>query len=97
MKAATQESARAVGLEGVGVIRPGYEADLLVLDMNPLEDFKVLYGTGAARVTLEGEVSTVNGLRYTILDGKVIDARAMLEEVADMVDRAKRVASQGSR
>lgn len=97
VKAATQESARAVGLEGVGVIRPGYEADLLVLDMNPLEDFKVLYGTGAARVTLEGEVSTVNGLRYTILDGKVIDARAMLEEVAEMVDRAKRVASQGSR
>jgi cytosine/adenosine deaminase-related metal-dependent hydrolase len=97
VKAATQESARAVGLEGVGVIRPGYEADLLVLDMNPLDDFKVLYGTGATRVTLEGETSTVNGLEYTIVDGKVIDARAILAEVAEMVDRAKQVASAGGR
>lgn len=93
VQAATQGSARAVGLEGVGMIRPGYEADLLVLDMNPLEDLKVLYGTGAVRVTLDGRASTVNGLKYTILDGKVIDARATLREVAEMVDRAKRAAS----
>jgi predicted amidohydrolase len=88
--AATEESARAVGLTQVGVIRPGYEADLLVLDMNPLEDFKALYATGTTRVTLDGEASTVHGLLYTILDGKVIDPRAMLREVADMVQRAKR-------
>jgi len=85
---ATQESARAAGLERTGVIRPGYEADLLVLDMNPLEDFKVLYGTGAVRVTRDGKVRRVNGLRYTILDGKVLDARAMLRKVEEMVARA---------
>ena len=90
VKAATGESARAVGLTQVGVIRPGYEADLLVLDMNPLEDFKALYATGTTRVTLDGKASTVHGLRYTILDGKVIDPQAMLREVADMVQRAKR-------
>jgi imidazolonepropionase-like amidohydrolase len=93
VKAATQESARAVGLEGVGVIRPGYEADLLVLDENPLEDFKVLYGTGAARSTPDGVASTVHGLRYTIVDGKVMDARAILEEVARMVEAARRAVS----
>ena len=90
VKAATQESARAVGLERVGVIRPGYEADLLVLDMNPLEDFKALYATGTTRVTLDGKASVVHGLRYTILDGKVIDPQAMLRDVAGMVQRAKR-------
>lgn len=95
VKAATQGSARAVGLDDVGVIRPGYQADLLVLDMNPLEDFKVLYGTGAARVTLDGVASSVNGLRYTILDGKVIDSQAILREVAEMVARAKRAATDG--
>lgn len=90
VKAATQESARAVGLTQVGVIRPGYEADLLVLEMNPLEDFKALYATGTTRVTEDGRADTVHGLRYTILDGKVIDPQAMLREVADMVQRAKR-------
>ncbi|MDH3222683.1 MAG: amidohydrolase family protein [Gemmatimonadota bacterium] len=93
VRSATQESARAVGLPDVGVIRPGYQADLLVLDANPLEDFKVLYGTGASRSTPAGEASVVQGLRYTILDGKVIDAQAVLEEVAAMVARAKRASS----
>jgi imidazolonepropionase-like amidohydrolase len=88
VRSATSESARAVGLEGVGVIRPGYQADLLVLDMNPLEDIKVLYGTGVERVTLDGQSTRQNGLKYTILDGIVIDARAMLRSVAQMVDRA---------
>ena len=96
VKVATQESARAVGLDGVGVIRPGYEADLLVLDMNPLEDFKALYATGTTRVTLDGKATSVHGLRYTIVDGKVIDPQAMLREVGDMVQRAKRAASQGA-
>ncbi|HSG08204.1 MAG TPA: amidohydrolase family protein, partial [Longimicrobiales bacterium] len=88
--AATQESARAVGLEKVGVIRPGYEADLLVLDMNPLDDFKALYATGTTRVAADGTASTVHGLRYTILDGKVMDPQAMLRDVAGMVRGARR-------
>jgi imidazolonepropionase-like amidohydrolase len=90
IRSATQESARALGLPGTGVIRPGYDADLLVLDMNPLEDFKVLYGTGVERVSPEGKATRRNGLKYTIVDGRVIDARATLEEVARMVAEAKR-------
>jgi hypothetical protein len=89
VRSATQESARAIGREDTGVIRPGYEADLLVLEMNPLEDFKVLYGTGVTRVSLEGESTTLHGLKYTILDGRVLDSRALLAEVADMVARSK--------
>lgn len=96
IRAATQESARAVGLDKVGVVRPGYEADLLVLDMNPLEDFKALYATGTTRVTLDGKASTVHGIRYVILDGKVLDPQAELRAVADMVQRAKRSASGGA-
>jgi imidazolonepropionase-like amidohydrolase len=89
VRSATLESARAVGLERTGVIRPGYDADLLVLEMNPLEDFKVLYGTGVERVSIEGEVTHLHGIKYTILDGKVLDARSLLEEVAEMVRAAK--------
>lgn len=91
VRSATLESARAVGLEGeTGVVRPGYDADLLLLDENPLEDFKVLYGIGAERVDREtSEATRIHGLRYTIVDGRVYDARAMLEDVAGMVERAK--------
>jgi len=67
----------------------------LVLDMNPLEDLKALYATGTTRVTLDGKATSVHGLRYTIVDGKVLDPRAMLREVGDIVQRAKRAASEG--
>jgi imidazolonepropionase-like amidohydrolase len=90
VRSATQESARALGLDKTGVIRPGYDADLLVLDMNPLEDFKVLYGTGVERVGADGKTVRRNGLTYTIVDGRVIDARATLAEVERMVREAKR-------
>jgi N-acyl-D-aspartate/D-glutamate deacylase len=78
-----------VGLAKTGVIRPGYRADLLVLEMNPLKDFEVLYGTGVKRVSPDGRVARRNGLEYTIVDGRVFDARSVLAEVASMVERAK--------
>ncbi len=91
LRSATKESARAVGLDGrTGVVRPGYEADLLVLGMNPLEDLKVLYGTGVQRVDREtSETTTLHGLDYTIVDGRVYDARDMLDDAAEIVERAK--------
>ncbi len=88
VRSATQESAYALGLDDTGVIRPGYQADLLVLSENPLEDFKALYGTGMERVSREGQVTRRYGLQYTITNGRVIDARAMLRDVAAMVRQA---------
>lgn len=95
VKAATQESARAVGAPQVGVIRPGYRADMLVLEMNPLEDLKVLYGTGVERVSLDGQATRLHGLKYTIVGGKVIDARERLRRVAEMVAAARSNAEDG--
>jgi imidazolonepropionase-like amidohydrolase len=40
--AATQGSARALGLDGVGGVRAGAAADLLVVDGDPLADVRVL-------------------------------------------------------
>jgi imidazolonepropionase-like amidohydrolase len=48
--AATSGSARALGLEDRGVIRPGSRADLLVVDGDPLADPGVL--TEPARIRL---------------------------------------------
>lgn len=94
IRSATQESARAVRLPDAGVIRTGYRADLLVLDLNPLEDLKVLYGTGVERVSLDGQATRQYGLKYTIVGGRVVDAQERIHHVAEMVRAAKRAATE---
>jgi imidazolonepropionase-like amidohydrolase len=73
-----------------GILRPGNLADLVIVPENPLHNFKVLYGTGTIRLDEQGNVVRVGGVRYTIKDGIVYDAPALLQDVARMVDAAKR-------
>ncbi len=73
-----------------GVIRPGMLADLVIVEENPIEDLKVLYGNGTVRLNDEtGEVERVGGVKYTIKDGIVYDAKQLLADVARMVEEAK--------
>ncbi len=73
-----------------GVVRPGLLADLIIVDENPLENLQVLYGTGAVRLNDEtGEPGRVGGVRITIKDGIVYDARQLLADVAAMVEEQK--------
>ncbi len=73
-----------------GVIRAGLRADLVVLEENPLHNLKTLYGTGAVKLNDEtGEVERVGGVTYTIKDGIIYDAQALLQDVADMVERQR--------
>jgi Amidohydrolase family len=73
-----------------GVIRAGMKADLIVVDRNPLENLKVLYGTGAPMLNDEtGELERVGGITYTIKDGIVYDAKQLLADVREMVRAAK--------
>ena len=74
-----------------GVVRAGLRADLLILPENPLHNLKTLYGTGAMKLNDEtGELERVGGVELTIKDGIIYDARALLQDVADMVDRQRR-------
>jgi len=74
-----------------GVVRRGLLADLVIVDENPIQNLKVLYGTGARRLNDEtGEVETVGGILYTIKDGIVYDAKRLLADVAEMVEEQKR-------
>lgn len=70
-----------------GIIRPGMLADLVIVEENPLENLKVLYGTGAIKVKNVNEVERVGGVKWTIKDGIVYDAKQLLEDVREMVDR----------
>jgi hypothetical protein len=75
------------------------KADMIVVEENPLENLKVLYGTGTPRLNDQtGEVERVGSIKYTIKDGIVYDARQLLEDVREMVRQAKErsVTDQGA-
>jgi len=74
-----------------GIVRAGMLADLVIVDQNPLQNFKVLYGTGALRLNDEtGRPEQIGGVKYTIKDGIVYDAKQLLADVAAMVEKQKR-------
>jgi hypothetical protein len=74
-----------------GIVRPGLLADMVVVDQNPLQNLKVLYGTGAVRLSDKtGKLERVGGIKYTIKDGIVYDAKQLLADVAAMVEKQKR-------
>ena len=69
-----------------GVVRAGLLADLVIVPEDPIANLKVLYGTGAVRLNeLTGKAERVGGIRFTIKDGIVYDARALLADVEQMV------------
>jgi cytosine/adenosine deaminase-related metal-dependent hydrolase len=73
-----------------GIVREGFLADMVIVDRNPLENFKVLYGTGAVWLNdRTGQAARVGGVRWTVKDGIAYDAKALLAEVAEMVERQK--------
>jgi len=73
-----------------GLVAPGYLADLVVIDGNPLENFKILYGTGILRRDRStGEARRLSSIRHTIKDGIVYDARKLLADVRAMVEAAR--------
>lgn len=93
VRTATLNGAEALGMaEQIGSIEPGKLADLIVVPANPLENFKVLYGTGAIEVTDENKVVRTGGVRWTIKDGVIYDAPKLLHDVRRIVRDAKREA-----
>ena len=73
-----------------GVVKAGKLADLVLVDQNPLHNLKVLYGNGAVKLNDETEqVERVGGVRWTIKDGIVYDAKKLLADTAAMVEKQK--------
>jgi imidazolonepropionase-like amidohydrolase len=74
-----------------GIVRAGMLADMVLVDQNPLQNFKVLYGTGAQRLNDKtGRLERVGGIKYTIKDGIVYDAKQLMADVAAMVEKQKK-------
>jgi len=90
IRAATLNGAEALGMDSkIGTVAVGKLADFVIVDENPLKNLKVLYGTGAVQLTEDNEVVRVGGVKYTIKDGIIYDAPALLKEVKKMVAAEK--------
>jgi hypothetical protein len=90
IRAATLHGAEAIGLaDRIGSVEAGKNADLVLVEENPLANFKVLYGTGALKLNEQNEVVRVGGVRYTIKDGVIFDAAQLRADVRNMVNKAR--------
>lgn len=90
IKAATLNGAEALGMEkDIGTVEVGKLADFVIVDQNPLKNFQVLYGTGAIALDKDNKVIRVGGVKYTIKDGIIYDAKKLLEDVKSIVEKEK--------
>tara|TARA_R110002073_G_scaffold145532_2_gene297661 strand:- start:28363 stop:29916 length:1554 start_codon:yes stop_codon:yes gene_type:complete len=90
IRAATLNGAEALGWDDkIGSVQIGKLADFVIVEENPLKNLKALYGTGAIKLTEDNEVVRVGGVKYTIKDGIVYDAKRLLSDVKKMVDKEK--------
>lgn len=89
LKAATHNSARTLRQPRLGLIRPGYLADLIIVDGSPLYNLRFLYTFGALTLNENGEMVRTKGIVHTIKDGIVINNARLMKEVERMVAKSK--------
>jgi imidazolonepropionase-like amidohydrolase len=94
LHAATENGAKVVKNAELGLIRPGYLADMVLLSENPLADVKVFYGIGVTRAGQDRKEVHEQCMKYTIRDGVIFDSQALLRDVREMVAKAKSAGKQ---
>jgi hypothetical protein len=90
IRSATLYGAQALGQDkDLGSVEAGKLADMVIVEANPLENLQYLYGTGAIVLNENNEVIRKGGVKYTIKDGIIYDAKKLLADVKKMVDEEK--------
>ena len=90
IRSATLYGAQALGVEkDQGSIEIGKLADFVLTEVNPLQNLQALNGMGAIKLTEENKVIRVGGVKYTIKDGIIYDAKKLLADVKKIVDEEK--------
>ena len=91
VKIATTNATASMGLDHLaGGVQKGFTADIAIVDGNPLDNFKVMYGTGVTRYS-EDRTRMVQGggVKWTIKAGTLYDAKALLRDVEEYVTELK--------
>ncbi len=90
IRSATLNGAEALGADSdIGTVEVGKLADFVILEENPLQNLKVLYGVGAIKLMEDNTVARAGGVKYTVRDGIIYDAKKLLADVREMVRKAK--------
>jgi len=90
IRSATLNGAEALGMDDlIGSVEVGKLADFVIVEENPLRNLKVLYGTGAIKLTEDNEIVRVGGVKYTVKNGIIYDAKKLLSDVREMVKKSK--------
>jgi imidazolonepropionase-like amidohydrolase len=89
VRIATVNATRTLGLKNLDGVRIGYTADLAIVDGNPLDNFKVMYGGGIESYGADGKPVRRGGVKWTIKSGVVFDAQALLADVERQVRDAR--------
>ena len=90
LKAATYNSAITLREPKLGMVHPGFKADLLIVDHNPAYNLAFLYSFGANTLDDEGKMIRTKGIVHTIKDGVVMENDKVMAKVAEMVAESKR-------
>ena len=89
LKAATKNSAETLREPKLGLVRPGYLADLVIVDGNPAYNLKFLYAFGDLTIDKDRKMFRTKGIVHTIKDGIVIENARLMAEVEKMVTKSK--------
>lgn len=88
--AASLAGAEALGqADDIGSVAIGKKADMVIVKENPMNNFKVLYGTGHFKLDENNQPMRTEGVHYTIKDGIVFDAQQLLKDVKAIVAAEK--------
>jgi imidazolonepropionase-like amidohydrolase len=89
IQCATGNNAKLMGLENqLGRVRQGFLADLILIDENPLANLKYLYPTGVLDIK-DGKDVIRGGIKWTIKDGLVYNTPKLIQDVKDIVSKAR--------
>ena len=91
VKVATTNAYQVLGWKDFCGVRVGCKADLAVVNGNPLDNFKVMYGRGYGFYGLKPRDSLWKngGVAWTIKDGILFDSQGLLREAEGYVQQEK--------
>ena len=90
VKHATGNGAAILGLEDeIGRVKAGWKADLVLVNGNPLANFKLLYPSGTRVVGEDGESRIGGRVAWTIKDGICYDGEILRAEARRFVREAR--------
>ncbi|MGQ0646870.1 MAG: amidohydrolase family protein, partial [Gemmatimonadaceae bacterium] len=97
IKVATTNAYQTLGMKEHCGIRVGCAADLAVVNGNPIDNFKVMYGRGYGVYGLvaRNEQWKHGGVAWTIKDGVLFDAQALLREAEWYVQQERERMKRG--